>query len=72
MKLISIGLEDTYPEYLKRKIVISNMIALVIAFLVALPFVFISLIFFSTIGLFANCSHTYCALYFVFQFRPPS
>ena len=45
-KIINLGIEEEYPAYLKQKIAISNMVALVIAFLVALPFVFISLIFF--------------------------
>ena len=46
MKITQLGLEDDYPAFLKRKIIISNMIGLIIAFLVALPFVFISLLFF--------------------------
>lgn len=46
MKITNLGIEEEYPDYLKRKIIIANMIGLVIAFLVALPFVFISLIFF--------------------------
>ncbi len=46
MKIYNLGIDEEYPEYLQRKIAVSNMIALIIAFLVALPFVFISLIFF--------------------------
>jgi hypothetical protein len=47
MQFSKLGLDENYPEYLQQKIVISNMIGMTIAFLVALPFVFISLIFFS-------------------------
>ncbi len=46
MKIFNLGVDEDYPEYLQRKIIISNMIGMIIAFLVALPFVFISLIFF--------------------------
>jgi putative methionine-R-sulfoxide reductase with GAF domain len=46
MKVFRLGVDDTYPEFLQRKIIISNMIAVILAVLVALPFVFISLIFF--------------------------
>lgn len=46
MRIFNIGIDEEYPDYLQRKIAVSNMIALIIAFLVALPFVFISLIFF--------------------------
>ncbi len=46
MKITALGVEDAYPDFLKRKIIISNQISLIIAFLVALPFVFISLLFF--------------------------
>jgi GAF domain len=50
MKIFSLGLDENYPEYLKRKIVVSNIIGMIIAFLVALPFVFISLLFFSPLA----------------------
>jgi hypothetical protein len=41
-----LGQDSVYPEYLNQKIIISNKISLIVAFMVALPFVFISLIFF--------------------------
>ena len=50
MKLTLLGVDENYPDYLKQKIIISNRISLIIAFLVALPFVFISLIFFPPIA----------------------
>ncbi len=46
MKVLNWGVDEDYPEYLQRKITISNTVAVIIAFLVALPFVFISFIFF--------------------------
>ncbi|MFM8911538.1 MAG: hypothetical protein ACKOE6_01310, partial [Flammeovirgaceae bacterium] len=45
-RITQLGIKDEYPTYLKQKIASSNMVALIIAFMVALPFVFISLIFF--------------------------
>ena len=45
-RITQLGIKDEYPTYLKQKIAISNMVALIVAFMVALPFVFISLIFF--------------------------
>ncbi|MCG8322399.1 MAG: hypothetical protein MI921_23075 [Cytophagales bacterium] len=46
MKIAKIGLDDSYPEYIQQKIILSNQIALVIGLLVAAPFTFISLIHF--------------------------
>ena len=49
MKIAKIGVDDSYPTYIQRKIILSNQIALVIGLLVATPFTFISLIYFPPI-----------------------
>lgn len=46
MKLLNVGISESNPDYLNKKIFISNAVALILAFMVALPFVFISLLFF--------------------------
>jgi GAF domain len=46
MNVLNWGIDEEYPDYLNRKIVISNTIGLIVSLMVALPFVFISLIFF--------------------------
>ncbi len=50
MKIAKIGVDDNYPAYLQRKIILSNQIALVISLLVAAPFIVISLIHFPEIA----------------------
>ena len=50
MKIAKIGVDDNYPEYLQRKVILSNQIALVVGLLVAAPFIFISLIHFPPIA----------------------
>lgn len=51
MKILNIGISDSNPDFLNKKVFISNAVALVIAFMVALPFVFISLIFFPPLAI---------------------
>jgi len=50
MKILSIGISPEYPEYLKNKIQLSNIIAVIIAFAVALPFAILCQIFFRPIA----------------------
>lgn len=46
MKLLEMGVSSDYPEYLNRKIFISNTLAIILALVVGAPFVVISLVFF--------------------------
>jgi len=48
MNITKVGIEDRYPEYLKRKIILSNQIALIL-FCLAVGFVFITYIYFRPI-----------------------
>ncbi|MEM7548557.1 MAG: GAF domain-containing protein [Bacteroidota bacterium] len=45
-KVVNAGITEDQPKYLKRKIRLSNYVALLLAFGVALPFVFISMVYF--------------------------
>lgn len=50
-KIINIGVRETYPEYLQKKIVLSNQVAIITAMCVALPFIFLTYMFFRPITL---------------------
>ena len=50
-KLTNVGVSDAFPEYLNRRIVLTNWIALILAGGVAAPFVVISIIYFPPIAL---------------------
>jgi hypothetical protein len=45
-RIYEIGVHDALPAFMRRKVVLSNQVALIVAFVVALPFTFISWIFF--------------------------
>lgn len=46
MKVLQLGIEESYPEYLKRKIFISNAVTLILCFGVAIPFIFLCMLYF--------------------------
>jgi hypothetical protein len=50
-KIINTGVKETYPEYLQKKIVLSNQIAIITATCVALPFILLTYMFFRPITL---------------------
>ena len=50
-KLTNVGVSDAFPEYLNRRIVLTNWIVLILAGGVAAPFIVISIIYFPPIAL---------------------
>ena len=67
MKITKIGVDDSYPVYVQRKIILSNQIALVISMLVAAPFIFISLIHFPAIAYLPAIGTVVCLSTLVFN-----
>lgn len=68
MKIAKIGLDDSYPEYIQQKIILSNQIALVIGLLVAAPFTFISLLHFPPIAYLPMIGTIVCMSTLVFNY----
>ncbi len=67
MKIVQVGVDEKYPDYLQNKIRISNQIALVVSLFVASPFFIISLIFFPPIAYLPAVGAIICLFTLVFN-----
>lgn len=68
MSIISIGKDTNYQDYLNRKIELSNQIALILVFGVALPFVLISYIYFKPLIIIPTVGILTCFLTIGFNY----